>query len=342
MNGKYTVAIASAIAMALTAQAATLDRMAQAIENRSDTGEVRPGTAEARVVRAQILLDRARFSPGQIDGQYGGDLGVAVKGYQEAHHLNPDGIIGAEIASQSIPDGYTLLVSSTGMQVISPQIYRKLNYHPVKDFEPISLYAVTQNLLVVNPTLPIRTVKDLVALSRANPGKYNMSNAGSGFQSHLAGVLFTHMAGIEVVHVPYKGSGEARNAVIGGHVQMMLDAITTMAANARAGQVRALGTTGLKRSSVLPEVPTIAEAGVTGYEATIWLGLMAPVATPKPIVDRLNAEVVKIISRPDLQKIWAEQGAVSMIMEPAEFDKYLRADIAKWAHVVEVSGAKVE
>jgi tripartite-type tricarboxylate transporter receptor subunit TctC len=158
----------------------------------------------------------------------------------------------------------------------------------------------------------------------------------------MAGELFKAMSGTAIVHVPYKGSGEARNAVIGGHVDMMLDAITTMAANARAGQVRALGTTGAKRSSVLPDVPTIAEAGVPGYEATIWLGLMAPVATPKAVVDKLNAEVVKIIIRADLQKTWAEQGAVSMIMDPAAFDQYLRADIAKWAHVVEVSGAKVE
>ncbi len=150
------------------------------------------------------------------------------------------------------------------------------------------------------------------------------------------------MSGTDIVHVPYKGSGEARNGVIGGHVQMMFDAITTMAENARAGQVRALGTTGAKRSTVLPDTPTIAEAGVPGYEATIWLGLMAPAATPKPILDKLNAEIVKIISRPDLQKTWADQGAVSMVMNPAEFDKYLRADIAKWAHVVEVSGAKVE
>jgi len=150
------------------------------------------------------------------------------------------------------------------------------------------------------------------------------------------------MSGTNIVHVPYKGSGDARNAVIGGHVQMMIDAITTMASNARAGQVRALGTTGLKRSTVMPDVPTIAEAGVPGYEATIWLGLMAPAATPKPIIDKLNAEVGKIVSRADLQKMWAEQGAVPMLMQPAEFDNYLRADIAKWAHVVEVSGAKVE
>ena len=213
----------------------------------------------------------------------------------------------------------------------------------ISDFAPVGRVGVTPTLLIVNPSIPATDVKSLIALLKANPGKYSFGSSGVGSILHLCGEEFRAKAGgLNIVHVPYKGSGEARNAVIGGHVQMMLDAITTMAANARAGQVRALGTTGLKRSSVLPEVPTIAEAGVTGYEATIWLGLMAPVATPKPIVDRLNAEVVKIISRPDLQKIWAEQGAVSMIMEPAEFDKYLRADIAKWAHVVDVSGAKVE
>jgi tripartite-type tricarboxylate transporter receptor subunit TctC len=197
-------------------------------------------------------------------------------------------------------------------------------------------------LMVVPPSLPVKDLKEFIALAKSKPGQLNYASSGPGTPYHMAGELFKAMSGTDIVHVPYKGSGEARNAVIGGHVQMMLDAITTMSANARAGQVRALGTTGAKRSSVMPEVPTIAEAGVPGYEATIWLGLMAPAATPKPIIDRLNAEVVKIISRPDLQKTWAEQGAVSMIMDPAAFDKYLRADIAKWAHVVEVSGAKVE
>jgi tripartite-type tricarboxylate transporter receptor subunit TctC len=197
-------------------------------------------------------------------------------------------------------------------------------------------------LMVIPPSVPAKNLGEFIALAKAKPGALNYASSGPGTPYHMAGELFKAMSGTNIVHVPYKGSGEARNAVIGGHVDMMFDAITTMAANARAGQVRALGTTGLKRSTVLPDVPTIAEAGVPDYDATIWLGLMAPAGTPKPLVDLLNAEVVKIISRADLQKTWAEQGAVSMIMSPAEFDKYLRADIAKWAHVVEVSGAKVE
>jgi len=157
----------------------------------------------------------------------------------------------------------------------------------------------------------------------------------------MAGELFKAMSGTNIVHVPHKASGEARNSVMGGHVHMMFDAITTMTSNVQAGQVKALGTTGTKRSALTPDVPTIAEAGVPGYEATIWLGVMAPAGTPKEIVEKLNGEINKIINRADVKEAWAKQGAVPMVMSPAEFDKYLRADIEKWAHVVKVSGAKV-
>jgi len=156
----------------------------------------------------------------------------------------------------------------------------------------------------------------------------------------MAGELFKTMSGTNIVHVPHKASGEARNSVIGGHVQMMFDAITTMAENAKAGQVRPLATTGKVRSAHMPDVPTVAEAGVPEYEATIWLGIMAPAGTPKEIVDKLNAEITKVVNRGDLKESWAKQGAVPMVMSPAEFDKYLRADIEKWANVVKVSGAK--
>jgi tripartite-type tricarboxylate transporter receptor subunit TctC len=156
----------------------------------------------------------------------------------------------------------------------------------------------------------------------------------------MAGELFKAMSGTNIVHVPHKASGEARNSVIGGHVHMMFDAITTMTPNVTAGQVRALGTTGTKRSPLTPNIPTVAEAGVPGYEATIWLGVMAPAGTPKPVVEKLNAEINKVINRPDVKEAWQKQGAVPLVMNPAEFDKYLRADIEKWARVVKVSGAK--
>jgi tripartite-type tricarboxylate transporter receptor subunit TctC len=250
-------------------------------------------------------------------------------------------ILGTEAVARSAPDGYTLLLMSN-THTTNESLIPSKPFALMRDFVAVAPINYSDLVMVVHPSVPAKDIKELVALAKSKAGQLNYASSGPGTPYHMAGELFKAMSGTDIVHVPYKGSGDARNAVIGGHVQMMLDAITTMAANARAGQVRALGTTGAKRSSVLPEVPTIAEAGVPGYEATIWLGLMAPAGTPKPIVDTLNAAVVKIISRPDLQKIWAEQGAVSMIMDPAAFDKYLRADIAKWAHVVEVSGAKVE
>jgi tripartite-type tricarboxylate transporter receptor subunit TctC len=250
-------------------------------------------------------------------------------------------ILGTEAVARAAPDGYTLLLMSNTHTTNESLIPNK-PFALMRDFVAVAPINYSDLLMVVHPSVPAKDIKEFVALAKAKPGELNYASSGPGTPYHMAGELFKAMSGTNIVHVPYKGSGDARNAVIGGHVQMMIDAITTMAANARAGQVRALGTTGLKRSAVLPDVPTIAEAGVPGYEATIWLGLMAPAATPKPIIDKLNAEVVKIVNRADLQKRWGEQGAVSMVMDPAEFDKYLRADIAKWAHVVEVSGAKVE
>lgn len=250
-------------------------------------------------------------------------------------------ILGTEAVAKAAPDGYTLLAMSNTHTTNESLIPNK-PFALMRDFVAVAPINYSDLLMVVPPSIPATDLKEFIALAKAKPGALNYASSGPGTPYHMAGELFKAMSGTNIVHVPYKGSGEARNAVIGGHVDMMFDAITTMAGNARAGQVRALGTTGLKRSTVLPDVPTIAEAGVPGYDATIWLGLMAPAGTPKAIVDLLNAEVVKIVGRADLQKAWGEQGAVAMIMSPAEFDKYLRADIAKWAHVVEVSGAKVE
>jgi tripartite-type tricarboxylate transporter receptor subunit TctC len=170
----------------------------------------------------------------------------------------------------------------------------------------------------------------------------NYASSGVGTPYHMAGELFKAMSGTDIIHVPHKASGDARNSVIGGHVQMMLDAITTMAPNAAAGQVRALATTGTKRSELTPDVPTVAEAGVPGYEATIWLGIMAPIGTPKPIVDKLNAEINKILARSEVKEAWAKQGAEPLAMTPDEFDKYLRSDIDKWAKVIHTAGIKVQ
>jgi tripartite-type tricarboxylate transporter receptor subunit TctC len=250
-------------------------------------------------------------------------------------------ILGTEAVARAAADGYTLLLMSNTHTTNESLIPNK-PFALMRDFTAVAPINYSDLLMVVHPSVPAKDLKEFIALAKAKPGELNYASSGPGTPYHMAGELFKAMTGTNIVHVPFKGSGDARTAVIGRHVEMMFDAITTMAQNARAGQVRALGTTGAKRSTVLPDVPTIAEAGVPGYEATIWVGLMAPAATPRPIVEKLNAEVRKIISRADLQKTWAEQGAVPMLMSPAEFDSFLRADIAKWAHVVEVSGAKVE
>jgi tripartite-type tricarboxylate transporter receptor subunit TctC len=207
-------------------------------------------------------------------------------------------------------------------------------YELMRDLVPIAPINYSDLVIVVNPQVPAKTLQELIALAKAQPGTLNFASAGQGTPYHMAGELLKNMTGIDIVHVPYRNSGDARSGVIGGQVQMMIDAVTTMAPNVRAGQVRALATTGKTRSSVLPDVPTVMEAGVPDYEATIWLGLMAPAGTPQPIIDKLNAAVNAVIKQPDVIKLWADQGAVPMSMTPEEFGKYLRGDIVKWANVV--------
>ena len=251
------------------------------------------------------------------------------------------GTIGAEIASQSAPDGYTLLVSSTGMQVISPQIYRKLAYDPIKSFEALSLYAVTQNVLVVNPTLPVKSVKDLIALAKASPGKYNMSNAGSGFQSHLAGVLFTHMTGIDVVHVPYKG-GQSLVAVIGNEAQFTIAPAPAVVGHVKANRMRAIATSGEKRSPLSPELPTIIESGVPGYVSTGWAGLMAPRGTPKPILDKVYGTMHKALADPVTREQMERVGGEPTSSTPQEMLRVIREDYARMGQAIKLAKLKVE
>jgi len=248
-------------------------------------------------------------------------------------------IIGTDVVAKSPPDGYTLLLMSN-THTVNESLVPKKPFALMKDFVPIAPINYSDLVLVVHPSVPAKSIKELIALAKAKPNGLNYASSGTGTPYHMAGELFKSMAGVQIVHIPHKGSGEARTSVMSGQVEIMLDAITTMAPMARAGRVRALGTTGAKRSTVLPDVPTISEAGVKDYEATIWLGIMAPAGTPKPIVDRLNAEIGKIVARPDVKKAWNEQGAEPMAMTPAEFEKFLNADIAKWAHVVKVAGVK--
>jgi tripartite-type tricarboxylate transporter receptor subunit TctC len=224
------------------------------------------------------------------------------------------GIIGTMEVVRAAPDGY--------------------KYELMRDLMPIAPVNYSDLVLVVNPSVKAKTLADFIALAKAEPGKLNYASSGQGTPYHMAGELFKAMADIDVVHVPYRSSGEARNGVIGGQVQMMIDAVPAMAPNVTAGQVRALATTGSARSRVLPDVPTANEAGVPGYSATIWLGVMAPAGTPTAIVDKLNGAINEVIHRPNVVNLWAKQGAIPMSMTPQEFDTYLRADIVKWANVV--------
>jgi len=248
-------------------------------------------------------------------------------------------IVGTDAAAKSAPDGYTLLLMSNTHTVNETLIPNK-PFSLTRDFVPIAPINYSDLVMVVHPSVKAKTLAEFIALAKAEPGKLNYASSGNGTPYHMAGELFKAMAGVDIVHVPYKGSSGARTDVIGGQVQMMFDAVTTMTEQVKAGHVRALGTSGKVRSTVLPDVPTISEAGVPGYEATIWLGLIAPKGTPPAIVNRLNAEITKIESRPEVKREWATQGAVVMTMTPEEFGKYIEADIVKWERIVKISGAK--
>jgi tripartite-type tricarboxylate transporter receptor subunit TctC len=248
-------------------------------------------------------------------------------------------IIGTDAVAKSAPDGYTLLVMSN-THTVNESLVPNKPYALMRDFVPVAPINYSDLVLVVHPSLGVGSVEELIRLAKAKPGKLNYASSGPGTPYHMAGELFKTMAGVDIVHVPYKGSSGARTDVLGGQVEMMFDAVTVMSEHARAGKVKALGTTGKTRSAVLPGVPTIDEAGVPGYDAVIWIGVIAPRGTPIAIVNRLNAEITHIVNRPDVRAEWVGQGAVPMIMTPDAFGRFLVDDIAKWERIVKISGAK--
>jgi tripartite-type tricarboxylate transporter receptor subunit TctC len=248
-------------------------------------------------------------------------------------------VVGSDAVAKSAPDGHTLLLMSN-THTVNETLLPNKPFKLMRDFVAVAPINYSDLLLVVHPSVPAKDLKELIALAKSQPGKLNYASSGPGTPYNMAGELFKSMAGIDVVHVPYKGSDGARLGILSGQVQMMFDAITTMAPNARAGKVRAIATSGRTRSSVMPEVPTVAEAGVPGYEATIWLGVVAPLGTPQAVVDRLNAEITKVTGSADVQAAWAKQGATALRMSPGEFDQYLRGDIDKWAKVIAKAGIK--
>ena len=252
------------------------------------------------------------------------------------------GTLAAEVVAHAVPDGQTLFAVATGTAVISPQTFKKLAYDPIKDFEYISLFAITQNVLVVHPSLPVKSVKELLAYAKANPGKLNMANAGSASQSHLACVLFTHMAAIDVVHVPYKGGGASVTALIGNESQVTITPAPAVLSHVRAGRLRALATAGAQRSPLTPELPTVIEAGVAGYLSSGWMGLMAPARTPKPILDKLLATLVKAVQTPVTRELFERQGADPVTSTPAEFKKFVAEEYARFTQAIRLANLKPE
>ncbi len=249
--------------------------------------------------------------------------------------------IGAEIVAKSSPDGYTLFILST-IHTINPSLYSKLAYDPVKDFSPITLIADTSQVLVVHPSLPVHTVKEFIAYAKKHPGKLNYSSAGNGSQPHLTAELFKAKTGIDIVHVPYKGAPPAMTDLLAGQVALTFATAPSAVPFVKSGKLRALGVSTAQRISALPDVPTIAEAGVPGFEAAGWNGLVGPAGMPAPIVNRIHAAIVEIVKVPAMASFLSGQGADPHTMMPAEFAAYIKSEVVKWAQVVKDSGARID
>ncbi len=244
--------------------------------------------------------------------------------------------IGTDFVAKSPPDGYTLLMVS-GTQTVNENLYAHKQYQLMRDLVPVAPLIDTDLVLVVHPSVQAKTLGELLALARSNPGAINYGSSGPGSNYHMAGELLKNLAGVDIVHVPYKGSTGARNDILSGQIQMLFDSVPTMAPMIKAGLVRALGTTGKTRSPILPDVPTIAEAGVAGFNATLWVGFMAPAGTPQPIVDKLNQEITRIASRPDIKEAWEKTGATPITMTQTDFKVFMDGQVAKWANVIKAN-----
>jgi tripartite-type tricarboxylate transporter receptor subunit TctC len=286
------------------------------------------------------------FAPGGSADVYGRAVAVHLQEVMKQTFIveNRPGagsLIGTEAVAKSAPDGYTLLLMSN-THTVNESLFTAKSFDLMRDFVPIAPINYSDLVLVARPGLGANNIADLLKMAKAKPGSLSYASSGPGTPYHMAGELFKTMAGVSILHIPYKGSSNARTDVLGGQVDLMFDAVPTMAEFIRSGKVTALATTGKTRSEVLSNVPTMNEAGVPGYEAVIWLGLMAPKGTPPAIVARLNEEVGKFVSEPQTVQAWAKQGTTPMKMTPTAFSKFMQDDITKWAQVVKVSGAKAD
>jgi tripartite-type tricarboxylate transporter receptor subunit TctC len=252
------------------------------------------------------------------------------------------GIIGSEAVAKAAPDGYTLIMGNAGSHSVNPGLYRKLPYDPLKDFSPIALVSSAPNILIVHPSLPVKSVKDLIALAKARPGELTFGSGGNGSTAHLSGELFRTLAGIRIVHVPFKGAPAAVLGVITGEISMAILNLPPALPHVKNGRLKALGVSTSKRSAAVPDLPTIAESGLPGYSATAWYGVLAPAGTPREIIMKINAEIVKGLRTDEMKKRIASDGGEVIGSTPEEFTAVMKTDIAKWAKVVQASGAQVD
>jgi tripartite-type tricarboxylate transporter receptor subunit TctC len=252
------------------------------------------------------------------------------------------GVIGTELAARSTPDGYTLLMGSNTEMVINPNLYKKLPYDTQRDFAPISLVADTPLIMVVHPSVPAKTVQELIALAKAKPGALNYASSGNGSTVQLASEMFKSMAGVNIRHIPFNGSAPAVIQTIAGETQLVIPAMPAALQQARSGKLRALAVTTAKRVAAAPELPTVAESGVPGYDITIWNGLLAPAGTPKPVLDRLYAELLKVLAMPEVKQSFANIGAEVVTSTPAQFAAFIKSDLAKYAKVVKDADVKID
>jgi tripartite-type tricarboxylate transporter receptor subunit TctC len=252
------------------------------------------------------------------------------------------GNIGADAVAKAPPDGYTILMGAVATHAINPTLYASIPYDPIKDFIPVTQIASTPNVLVVNPAVPAGNVREFIAYAKANPGKLNFGSGSTGSAGHLAGELFKAMAGIDMTHVPYKGAAPAMNDLIGGQIQLMFDNLASSLAQVRAGKVRALAVTTAKRSALAPELPTIAESGLPGFDINTWFGIFVPARTPHEIVERLHAEFTKALAAPDIRERMLNLGAEPVGSSSGEFAAYIRAESGKYARIIKASGARAD
>lgn len=252
------------------------------------------------------------------------------------------GNMGSEMVAKATPDGYTLLIGVAGPLAVGPSVYSKLGYNPITDLAPIAMYASVPYVFAVNPSLPVNNIKELIALAKAKPGTLNFASSGNGGSPHLCGELFKVMAGVDMVHVPYQGAAIAMTDVLGGRVPMICTGATALSAHIKSGRVRAIGGAGLKRSPLMPDLPTISEQGLAGFEVNSWTGLLAPAKTPELIIRRLYETVANIVNSEDMKNYLASVGAEPALMDPRAFAAYLKADTAKWAKVVKAANLKLD